>query len=130
MHAQQGIPRRAHAAELYTSQPPARQQPLRSPRAGSNALGKSLTPLPAPRPGAALVTDGLYKHVRHPMYAGLLLVSGGFAAVTLDPTRALFAAALLVLLSFKAAAEEERLVDTYGDDYERYMAAVKRFGVF
>ena len=38
--------------------------------AGSNSLGKSLTPLPAPRRDAVLVTDGMFAYIRHPLYAG------------------------------------------------------------
>jgi protein-S-isoprenylcysteine O-methyltransferase Ste14 len=37
---------------------------------GSRHLGPSLTPFPAPLPGASLRQDGLYRVVRHPIYGG------------------------------------------------------------
>jgi protein-S-isoprenylcysteine O-methyltransferase Ste14 len=98
--------------------------------AGSNSLGKSLTPLPAPRKSGTLVTDGMFKHMRHPLYAGLIFGSFGLSALTLDASRALFAVCLTVLLSYTASYEEARLVDKFGADYEKYMASVKRFGLF
>jgi len=37
------------------------------------ALGKSLTAHPMPSKNAVLVTDGLYRYVKHPIYSGLIL---------------------------------------------------------
>ena len=40
-------------------------------------LGPSLTPLPDPKPGAALITRGAYARCRHPLYQAVLLCSLG-----------------------------------------------------
>jgi len=40
-------------------------------------LGESLSPLPEPIPGAALITEGAYGRCRHPLYQSLLLCSLG-----------------------------------------------------
>lgn len=93
-------------------------------------MGKSLTPLPAPRPDATLVTSGMFAYFRHPLYTGLMLFSTGLAALTEDASRALFAGGLVVLLSFKAEFEERQLLDRFGDEYGEYQKRVKRFGVF
>ena len=98
--------------------------------AGSNSLGKSLTPLPAPRRDAVLVTDGMFEYVRHPLYAGLIAVSFGVSGMTLNSSSAFFALGLAVLLSYKAEYEERQLVDKFGDKHESYMGKVKRFGLF
>lgn len=98
--------------------------------AGSNALGKNLTPLPVPRDNATLSTDGMYKWMRHPLYTGLMLASTGIAAVTQDSTRALFAVGLIVVLSLKAGFEEDQLIDKFGEKYEQYMKETKRFWFF
>lgn len=95
--------------------------------AGSNGLGASLTPLPAPRKNGKLVTDGMFAYMRHPLYTGLFLTAAGFAAATQDPTRALLAAALLVLLSYKSAYEERELEKKFGSEYGEYKKSVKRF---
>ena len=42
-------------------------------------LGPSLTPLPDPKPGAALVTSGAYGRCRHPLYQAVLLCELGVA---------------------------------------------------
>lgn len=98
--------------------------------AGSNALGKNLTPLPVPRDSATLSTDGMYKWMRHPLYTGLILISVGIAAVSQDSTRALFALGLTIVLSFKATFEEEQLLAKFGDKYEQYMKDTKKFWFF
>lgn len=46
------------------------------------SLGKSNFPLPYPRKNAEFVERGIYAHVRHPMYGGILLLGFGLAAIT------------------------------------------------
>jgi protein-S-isoprenylcysteine O-methyltransferase Ste14 len=84
---------------------------------------------PAPiDPPKELVVRGLYRHVRNPMYIGVLsLVLGQamwFEAVTL------FAYAGLVFLLFSAFVffyEEPALKRKFGDSYKRYCEAVPRW---
>jgi protein-S-isoprenylcysteine O-methyltransferase Ste14 len=95
--------------------------------AGSINLASSLTPLPVPRKDAKLVTDGMYRYMRHPLYTGLFLGSSGVAAMTQDSTRMLFAVGLIVLLSFKADFEERELRKVFGAEYETYMEKVNKF---
>lgn len=98
--------------------------------AGSNALGKNLTPLPVPRDSATLTTDGMYKWMRHPLYTGLIIATTGFAAVVQDSTRALFALGLTIVLMWKAEFEEKELVSKFGDKYKQYIKDTKRFWFF
>lgn len=98
--------------------------------AGSNALGKNLTPLPVPRDSATLTTDGMYKWMRHPLYTGLILAAGGVAAASQDSSRALFALGLTVVLMMKAEFEEKQLIAEFGEKYEQYMNDTKRFWFF
>jgi protein-S-isoprenylcysteine O-methyltransferase Ste14 len=97
--------------------------------AGSNSLGKSLTPLPVPRENGELVTDGLFKHMRHPLYTGVILIGFGLSALFQDSTRVLFSLALTTLLYFKAEYEEQQLIGKFGEKYKDYIKTVKRFGV-
>jgi protein-S-isoprenylcysteine O-methyltransferase Ste14 len=89
-------------------------------------LGRSLTPVPRPRPDGRLVTTGIYSHVRHPIYAGMILAGIGWSAIT--RSLAAFAVALLLaaLLDAKARREEAWLVERY-PDYEEYRRRSKRF---
>lgn len=72
------------------------------------ALGPAFTPMPAPRPGAALSASGPYRYVRHPMYAGVILAAAG-GCVAGSPCAVPPAAGLAALLHGKAAWEERRL---------------------
>jgi protein-S-isoprenylcysteine O-methyltransferase Ste14 len=72
-------------------------------------LGPSLTPLPEPMPGAALVISGAYARCRHPLYQAVLVCSLG---VTLALGSLLHLALLLglaVVLGGKARREERAL---------------------
>jgi len=84
-------------------------------------LGASLTPLPEPMPGAALVTAGAYARCRHPLYQAVLLCSLG---VTLALGSLLHLALLLALcavLGGKARREERALLLAH-PDYAAYQA--------
>lgn len=89
-------------------------------------LGASLTPLPEPMAGAALITSGAYWRCRHPLYQAILICSLG---VTLALGSLLHLALLLGLawvLSSKAHREERRLLPIHPDyaDYQRRTAAI------
>jgi protein-S-isoprenylcysteine O-methyltransferase Ste14 len=86
-------------------------------------LGSSLTPLPDPKPGAALVTRGAYARCRHPLYQAVLLCSLG---VVLGLGSLLHLALLLGLcavLGGKARREEQGLLQMH-PDYASYRSAV------
>lgn len=95
-----------------------------------SSLGRSLSPLPAPRAANELITDGMFKYCRHPLYTGLIMAIVGASIVTESETRLLFSAVLAAVLWNKSALEERMLVEKYGVQYEEYAARVKRFLVF
>ena len=74
-----------------------------------------------------LVTRGIYRRVRHPMYLALLVYSVGQLLVlpnyVVGPSY-LFAMGLLFVL--RVAPEERMMLDQFGKDYEAYMAQTKR----
>lgn len=75
----------------------------------------------------SLVTWGIYKHIRHPLYAALIL-SG---AVTLIKSPSMLAASLFsaatVFLYATARVEEKENLIKFGDDYAVYMKRTKMF---
>ena len=82
--------------------------------------------LPTPNQNAELITSGLYKYIRHPIYTGVLTVALGMTiwhghVFTLIAT--LF---LLGLLTYKSRYEEELLSAQYSD-YPEYMQQTGRF---
>jgi protein-S-isoprenylcysteine O-methyltransferase Ste14 len=92
----------------------------------ARTLGTDLTPSVTPREGAALRTEGLYAVSRHPLYAGLLLASGGAVLARGRLTTAVASAALAVVLHVKAGAEDRVLADRYGQAWRTYAARVPR----
>ena len=91
--------------------------------ASFRALGKSLTANPVPLEGAELVTTGMYSRVRHPVYAGLLVMSLGMVLTAASWQRGVVWLALLGLLTYKMRFEESLLVRTY-PGYATYMKTV------
>jgi protein-S-isoprenylcysteine O-methyltransferase Ste14 len=98
-------------------------------RAAGRTLGDARSPFVGPRPGARLVTHGLYRLVRHPIYLAEALIALG-APLTLGARWALaLTAAALALLALRIGREERALARTF-PDYARYAATTKRIVPF
>ena len=74
-----------------------------------------------------LVTHGVYRGVRHPMYSALVLYAAGQALVipnwVAGPSNLL---AFAVLLALRIRAEERMMGERFGDEYAAYSARTKR----
>jgi protein-S-isoprenylcysteine O-methyltransferase Ste14 len=74
-----------------------------------------------------LVTQGIYRQVRHPMYLALLLYSAGQALVLpnwiVGPS---YGVAMALLVAFRLGPEERLMVEEFGNDYEAYRRRTKR----
>ena len=74
-----------------------------------------------------LVTHGIYRAVRHPMYSALLLYSIGQALVIPNwiagPS---YGVAMVLLFSFRLGPEERMMLEAFGKDYEAYLERTKR----
>ena len=93
---------------------------------GIRSLGRSLTPGTEPLPDGELVTHGPYKHVRHPIYTGVVLALAGYTLVWSNWTLALlFGFVALQYFQAKAAVEENWLVERF-PAYRSYMRRVPR----
>jgi protein-S-isoprenylcysteine O-methyltransferase Ste14 len=76
---------------------------------------------------AVLVTDGIYKYIRHPLYSSLLLLAWGayLKHISLYATIAvLFATAALIAT---AKIEERENISFFGSKYETYIKKTKMF---
>lgn len=94
--------------------------------AGLVALGHALTPFPHPRAGAQLVTRGVYRLVRHPVYTGLLVGAFGWALAWLSGAGVAYSALLAVFFDRKARREERWLRSRF-PGYADYEGRVRRF---
>lgn len=74
-----------------------------------------------------LVTHGVYRHVRHPMYLALLVYSVGQVLVVpnwvIGPS---YSVAMVLLCAFRLGAEERMMLEEFGVGYEAYMRRTKR----
>ena len=89
-------------------------------------LGASLTPFPAPLATGQLVTSGVYRLVRHPIYAGIILLALALAWSRFALPAALPSVALLAFFDRKARREERWLSERY-PDYPAYRQRSWRF---
>lgn len=92
----------------------------------TRGLGDSFTALPRPHPDAILVQDGLYAKIRHPIYAGVMCLGLGWAAVTQSLPALIAALALTVVLDLKSRREELWLAERY-PAYPDYRSRTHRF---
>ena len=93
--------------------------------AGARTLGPNLTPFPRPRDEGALVQDGVYKLVRHPIYAGLLLGALGWSLLRRSFPALVLALVLALFFDRKARREEVWLLEKF-PEYAEYRARVRR----
>jgi protein-S-isoprenylcysteine O-methyltransferase Ste14 len=74
-----------------------------------------------------LITQGIYRRVRHPMYAALLLYGVAYALVipnwVAGPSNLV---AFAVLFALRVRAEERMMLEQFGHEYTAYMARTKR----
>ncbi len=91
------------------------------------SAGTTIDPV-APAGASVLVTDGIYRRSRNPIYVGDVLVLLGHA-VHRRSLAALVPAAGWVLLTdrLQIPAEEAALAERFGADYRDYVAVVPRW---
>ncbi len=94
--------------------------------AGAVTLGRNITPFPKPPGKGLLVKHGIFSLIRHPIYAGVMLASLGWAQVWQSWPALLMALALIPFFDSKARLEEHWLRKTF-PDYADYERRVKRF---
>jgi protein-S-isoprenylcysteine O-methyltransferase Ste14 len=86
--------------------------------------GRSVSALPHPRPGMDLVVTGPYAFVRHPIYAGLILLALGWSVLQ-DSGPALVATAVLAIVLDLKRRREEAYLENHLAAYAEYRARTK-----
>ena len=90
-------------------------------------LGRHWSGAPQLIPGHALVTTGVFRHIRHPMYAAHWL--WGIAQALLLQNWVAGPALLVTLLPLylvRIPREEKMLLEAFGDEYRSYMSRTGR----
>jgi len=81
---------------------------------------------PEPAEEAKLITTGVFKRSRHPIYSGLLWLGYGIGLASGPWPHLFFAIALHVVLFYKANYEEALLLKKF-KEYKKYMTVTGRF---
>ena len=89
-------------------------------------LGRRFSGLVAIQPGHKLVTNGIYRLIRHPSYLGLLVGALGWALAFRSGVGVILAALNLIPLVARMNAEEALLTSEFGAEYENYRARTSR----
>jgi protein-S-isoprenylcysteine O-methyltransferase Ste14 len=93
--------------------------------AGSSALGRNLTPYPAPLDDGEMVVHGAYRWVRHPVYGGVALCAVGAALVSANLAALAIGLVLFPFFYAKSGHEERHLTETY-PGYAEYRLRVRK----
>ncbi len=87
-------------------------------------LGKNLSPFPRPINNSNLVTTGIYRFTRHPMYYSLIFISVGVFIIKLSIYYLFLTISLALIIKFKIALEEKYLINKF-KNYSLYKNEVK-----
>ena len=87
-------------------------------------LGRNLSPFPRPINNSNLVTKGIYRFTRHPMYYSLIFMSFGVFITKLSIYYLFLSISLGLIIKFKIALEEQYLNNKF-KNYLLYKNEVK-----
>ena len=87
-------------------------------------LGRNLSPFPRPINNSNLVTTGIYRFTRHPMYYSLIFISFGVFITKLSIYYLFLLISLVLTIKFKIALEEKYLNNKF-KNYLLYKNEVK-----
>ncbi len=73
-----------------------------------------------------LITHGVYRYVRHPIYLGVLIVAAGFTVLAGSLRGFLIMALLLPILLVRIRLEERLLLAAFGEQYQRYQNRTRK----
>ena len=87
-------------------------------------LGRNLSPFPRPINNSNLVTKGIYRFTRHPMYYSLIFISFGVFITKLSIYYLFLSISLSLIIKFKITLEEQYLNNKF-KNYLLYKNEVK-----
>ena len=87
-------------------------------------LGRNLSPFPRPLNNSNLVTKGIYRFTRHPMYYSLIFISIGVFIIKFSIYYLFLTISLALINKFKIVLEEKYLINKF-KNYLLYKNEVK-----
>jgi protein-S-isoprenylcysteine O-methyltransferase Ste14 len=96
--------------------------------AGIRDFSRGGTPVPTNQPTRALVTTGIHRWSRNPIYVGMFLVYGGIGVAARSPWIVILTLPLAITIRYGVVAREEAYLERrFGDAYRSYKARVRRW---
>ena len=92
-----------------------------------SSIGSGITPTSATRKEHKLITRGIYRWIRHPLYTigSSFIISFGMMADNWFITA--FGILAFILMASRTPKEESNLVEKFGDEYREYMKRTGRY---
>lgn len=92
----------------------------------SLTLGNALSPYVTPAPKGKLITHGVYRFMRHPLYAGILAILLGLTLVFFALSKIMVFLIAIIFFYKKASYEEKILIERY-PEYKAYKQKTGKF---
>ena len=82
------------------------------------------------KPSTALVTEGIFKWLRNPMYVGVTLILAGLSILLASDWMLVMTIVFVPVIHFGVVKREERYLEAkFGDAYRQNKARVPRYGL-
>lgn len=95
---------------------------------GVRQFGKAGTNVRPDRPTTALVTGGIYRYSRNPLYIAQTLLYAGIALAANSLWALAFLVPTLIIIRYGVISREEAYLERkFGDDYRHFKTAVRRW---
>ena len=92
-----------------------------------SSIGSGITPTSATRKEHKLVTHGIYRYIRHPLYTFGSSMFVSFAIMADNGFIAALGILTFILMAIRTPKEEASLIEKFGDEYREYMKRTGRF---
>lgn len=91
------------------------------------SIGKNITDTVETRKDHQLVTNGIYRFIRHPLYTTGFLFFVGLGLLSSNWLMLILSIIVLVTLYLRTITEEQKLIEEFGEHYTEYMHSTGKF---
>lgn len=92
-----------------------------------SSIGTGITPTSATRKEHKLVTHGIYRYIRHPLYTFGSSMFISFGMMSDSWYIAALGILTFIIMAIRTSKEEANLIEKFGDEYRDYMKRTGRF---